>query len=595
MYIIGCTVLGLKFDAMMADSKQSGPYVQALTQGLQLTAHPLLCAFPWLRRFPVARWTAARKNLPLLQAFMLRTLREKQLDANEKQRPNGEHEQGNDMQNATRDMMDLVVSDKSMTLSNEDVVKNAMDLLLAGQGFVGSTLSCALALLGTHPEVQMRAREEIRSSFQGQQCEDVPLECLVRLKYLTAVIKETLRLFPPASSLAPRVCPVDGEELAGYKIPKGTLVDVSVHAVHRHPQHWSRPHDFNPGRFLEDPGNGEFGCLLTTAQQGCTGFGPEGCIGCEFALTEMRIILSVLLQTFIWRVPQGHELTLEKQSPKDCIPLIITRVPQESNPAPCQIVSSRHVEQERKASLPDWTGAEMVHGPLMIAWSFLQDRHQSRSVCAHWQFGSSSSELRKWRTGGKRGKSSFYTAKTSDGLVKGAKADSRGSHISLLMSLAGLLIGLVDFFTSQSKLTAIVHILVLYVFILLVSSHISARLHRAGLYQRLEKGHWMFDGTGHWVVMIGVLVLLVLANLVLPRTNGIVQLCPTFRLMPVLLFATGCFINSTVTKYDFHKFVAARTGRDIKVSTIRLPRTEKLARCPVCSGSRPVYNAKRMD
>jgi len=110
------------------------------------------------------------------------------------------------------------------------------------------------------------------------------------------------------------------------------------------------------------------------------------------------------------------------------------------------------------------------------------------------------------------------------------------------------------------------------------------RLTKEGVLKMLERKHWIFEGSSHWVVMLTIVLTLVLGNGILPAQHYIVVLCPAKHLVPVLLCIGGCFLGNVVSTYDFHQFIEGKTGQAMKLSTIRLPSKEKV-RCPVCSSA----------
>jgi cytochrome P450 len=124
----------------------------------------------------------------------------------------------------------------------------------------------------------------------------------LRLVYLSAVIKESLRLYPSVAFIPARVTAKD-VVVDGYVIPKGTMLSLSVFGGHRRPADWTSPLDFNPDRFLHDGEEGS-GAIESTNLL-AFGYGARSCIGMNFSLIEQRVILSLLLQRYTWRLPEG--------------------------------------------------------------------------------------------------------------------------------------------------------------------------------------------------------------------------------------------------------------------------------------------------
>ena len=117
------------------------------------------------------------------------------------------------------------------------------DIFIAGGETSSTTLEWVFSEMLKNPRVLKRAQAEVREVFGSKGY--VEEKALQELKFLKAVIKETLRLHPPGPLLAPREC---GEtcEINGYTIPAGTQVHVNAWAIGRDPRYWSEAEKFYP-------------------------------------------------------------------------------------------------------------------------------------------------------------------------------------------------------------------------------------------------------------------------------------------------------------------------------------------------------------
>ncbi|MEV4560807.1 cytochrome P450 [Kitasatospora sp. NPDC049285] len=170
-------------------------------------------------------------------------------------------------------------------MPDEQLRDDLVNILAAGMESTTHSLAWALHLLGAHPEHQLRVREEIDQVLAGRApaVADVP-----RLHHLGNVVKETLRLYPPAGLFMRRaIAPV---ELSGIPFPTGTEVIVSPYLMHRHPGLFPNPDRFDPDRW-DRPETADLprGAYLPF------GMGNRLCLGDTFAMTEIPVVLATLL------------------------------------------------------------------------------------------------------------------------------------------------------------------------------------------------------------------------------------------------------------------------------------------------------------
>jgi len=124
--------------------------------------------------------------------------------------------------------------------------------------------------------------------------QDVP-----KLRYLSQVLDESMRLYPPAWIVARQAAEPD--EILGFHVPKGTIVATSPYVVHRNPRYWPDPEKFDPERFAPErvqqrPRHAYFPF----------GAGQRMCIGNSFAMMEGVLILAMLYQRFTVKPVEGH-------------------------------------------------------------------------------------------------------------------------------------------------------------------------------------------------------------------------------------------------------------------------------------------------
>ncbi|XP_076892143.1 cytochrome P450 71A1-like [Bidens hawaiensis] len=155
-----------------------------------------------------------------------------------------------------------------------------------------------MTLLMKNPDSLKKLQQEVRDAVgnKGKVDEDD----LYKLDYLKAVVKEALRLYPVLPLLAPRESR-DRCVLAGYEIPKKTLVFVNAWAVGRDPKCWEQPEEFEPERFMHssvDYKGTDFELIPF-------GSGRRGCPGMLLGATTVELALSNLVYSFDWELPEG--------------------------------------------------------------------------------------------------------------------------------------------------------------------------------------------------------------------------------------------------------------------------------------------------
>ena len=160
-----------------------------------------------------------------------------------------------------------------------------------------------------NPHVMQKAQAEVRDNIQGKP--NVTEDDLPNLKYLRLVIKETLRLHPPAPMLLPREA-TETTKVLGYDVPKGTTVFVNAWAICRDPKYWEDAEEFKPERFE----SGSIDFKGTNFEYTPFGAGRRMCPGMSFAQSIMELALATLLYHFDWELPTGvkpGELDMEEQ------------------------------------------------------------------------------------------------------------------------------------------------------------------------------------------------------------------------------------------------------------------------------------------
>jgi cytochrome P450 len=184
-------------------------------------------------------------------------------------------------------------------------MNNVQDMFAAGTDTSSLVLEFAMAELMRNPKLMIKLQSEVRNNTpRGQEL--VEEENLSGMSYLKAVVKETLRLHPPAPLLVPHLAMAECE-VDGYRIPAGTRAIINSWALGRYPGSWEKPEEFVPDRFVEG------GAAATVDLRGKDfqfvpfGAGRRICPGLNFGLATVEIMLANLAYCFDWELPDGVE------------------------------------------------------------------------------------------------------------------------------------------------------------------------------------------------------------------------------------------------------------------------------------------------
>ena len=186
-------------------------------------------------------------------------------------------------------------------MTDKQLRDEVMTIFIAGHETTALLLSWTWALLSWHPDVRRRVEAEVNEVLQGRTptAADVP-----RLTYLSMVINEALRLYPPAWVVIRS--PIREDRIRGYRIPPRSTILLSPYVTHRHPEFWENPEGFNPERFTPERARGRHKYAFFPF-----GGGPRLCIGNNFALMEATLIVAMTCQRYRIDLVPGHPVEPE--------------------------------------------------------------------------------------------------------------------------------------------------------------------------------------------------------------------------------------------------------------------------------------------
>ena len=198
-------------------------------------------------------------------------------------------------------LMEARDEDTGEGMSDKQLRDELLTIYVAGHETSGYTLAWAMYSLCSHPEVYLKAKEEVRRVMPNGK---LTMDNFRQFVYLKNVIDETLRLYPTAyilsrESKAPDV-------VNGMEIPADVVTLMSIYSLHRNPKYWKQPDDFIPERF-----EGKDNSLFNSEAYYPFGGGPRMCIGFYFATMEITIVLAQLLYHFDLELDSQHPVAFE--------------------------------------------------------------------------------------------------------------------------------------------------------------------------------------------------------------------------------------------------------------------------------------------
>lgn len=234
---------------------------------------------------------------------------------------NGNEHRGDESE---RDLMDILLDAyhdayAEFKITRTHIKAFFLDLFIAGTDTSAEAMQWAMAELLNHPESFHKVRKEIESVTQNVRLveeSDIP-----NMPYLQAVVKETLRLYPPGP-VTTRECNQDCK-INGFDIPEKTAVAINLYAIMRDPEIWEDPNEFHPERFLKEKDNqsSDHDCQNDAKRVEFDfvpfGAGRRGCPGTTLAFSLMNAAVAAMVQCFDWKIGEdgkGEKVDMQSGS-----------------------------------------------------------------------------------------------------------------------------------------------------------------------------------------------------------------------------------------------------------------------------------------
>lgn len=186
-------------------------------------------------------------------------------------------------------------------MTREEIRDELMTLLMAGHETSATILAWSIYHLSRHPHALQRLQDEIDAHCQGG---PIPLHAIPSLKFLEAVIKETMRM-TPVFSLVARVLK-EAQTIEARTYPARVILSPNIYGTHHRPDLWQDPDKFRPERFL----NGE----ANPFHYFPFGGGTRICIGMNFAMYEMKIFIAEMVRRTRFSAAPGYQARVVRRN-----------------------------------------------------------------------------------------------------------------------------------------------------------------------------------------------------------------------------------------------------------------------------------------
>lgn len=222
---------------------------------------------------------------------------------------------------SNNDLLSMLIEardvDTDEAMSDVQLRDELLTIYVAGHETSGYAIAWSIYNICKHPESYQKVKDELKLVMPDGV---LTMENFGQLKYLRAVIDESLRLYPTAYIVGRES--KEKDEIDGLEIPKDIMTLISVYHLHRNPKYWKQPNNFVPERFLDKAHP-----LANSDAYFPFGAGPRMCIGFYFALMEITVVLANLFYHFDLKLVENQTIEFEPLvtlKPKNGIQVEIT-------------------------------------------------------------------------------------------------------------------------------------------------------------------------------------------------------------------------------------------------------------------------------
>jgi cytochrome P450 len=277
---------------------------QALTIAMRATSDQIVALVPIPISWPLPQNWPVRKAIKRLERTVYRMIADRRTS-------------GRDPGDILSMLLAAEEEGSGSKMTDVEVRDETMTLFLAGYETTSNALAWTFYLLSRHPDVYSRLRTEVDAALGGR---TPTLEDLARMPYTLRVLKESMRLYPPAYIIGRKA--IREVDIGPYRLPAKTTVFINIFGMHRSAKYFPNPEQFDPDRFRPEAEKQMRSSYIPF------GGGPRVCIGNQFALLEGHLLLAAITQRVTFEATTDRVVEPEPLitlRPKGGVPLRVRR------------------------------------------------------------------------------------------------------------------------------------------------------------------------------------------------------------------------------------------------------------------------------
>ncbi|XP_031262723.1 cytochrome P450 78A9-like [Pistacia vera] len=299
-----CSVFGRKYHLRCSNNSEADELSRLVEEGYELLGKLNWSDhLPWLAAFDLQKIRyRCSKLVPKVNRFVSRIVQEHKNQTDQK----------------SNDFVDVLLSLHGPDrLSDDDMVAVLWEMIFRGTDTVAVLIEWILARMVLHPDIQSKVHDELDKVVgRSRPLTEADIQSMV---YLSAVVKEVLRLHPPGPLLSWARLAITDTIVDRYQVPAGTTAMVNMWAITRDPDVWVDPLKFMPERFMcQNAGDVEFSVMGSDLRLAPFGSGRRACPGKALGLATVTFWVGTLLHEFKWVESDDNPVDLSEELRLSC-------------------------------------------------------------------------------------------------------------------------------------------------------------------------------------------------------------------------------------------------------------------------------------